>query len=99
MGPVSSINPEGVHVSFTSDQLSVHSSVNVRKIKLIAFIYIHFYLSLVDKLSRRSHLQANREFTQSVCSNWGSVNGIMTFTTSNHIGESHVFFIMSSLII
>ena len=58
--------------------------------KFIAYIYIHFSLSLDEKLSRRSHLQANNEFTNSVC--WNSGTASMAFTTSNHIRESHVFY-------
>ena len=42
--------------------------MNNRKIKFIAYIYIHFSLSLVEKSPRRSHLPANRESTHSVCS-------------------------------
>ena len=53
----------------------VHGAMNrsgsrasfARKIKLIAYIYIHFSLSLVEKSPRRSHLPANRESTHSVC--------------------------------
>ena len=65
------------------------------KIKLSAYIYIHFSLLLVEKLSRRSHLLANKEFTHCV---FKQRNGIddMTFTMFNHIGESRVF-MMSSL--
>ena len=65
-----------------------------RKIKLIAYIYIHFSLSLVEKSPRRSHLPANRESTHSVCSNSGTAS---TFTTSNQIGEIHVFDVKSGL--
>ena len=66
------MNPEGVHVSFASDPLrfiapsAVHSSMNNRKIKLIAYIYIHFSLSLVEKSPRRSHLQQT-ENLHTVC--------------------------------
>ena len=60
--------------------------MNNRKIKLIAYIYIHFSLSLVEKSPRRSLLPANRESTHSVCSNSGTAS---TFTTSNQIGEIH----------
>ena len=82
--------------------------MNIRRIKLkhiaYMFIYIHFSLSLVEKLSRRPHLQANRELKHSVCSSKWRINtqrvfkqrkdidGIMTFTTPNYIGESHVFY-------
>ena len=62
--------------------------MNNRKIKLVAYIYIHFSLSLVEKSPRRSHLPANIESTHSVCSNSGTAS---TFTTSNQIGEIHVF--------
>ena len=62
--------------------------MNNRKIKLIAYIYIHFFLSLVEKSPRRSHLPANRESTHSVCSNSGTAS---TFSTSNQIGEIPVF--------
>ena len=62
--------------------------MNNRKIKLIAYIYIHFSLSLVEKSPRRSHLQANKESTHSRCSNSGTAS---TFTTSNQIGEIYVF--------
>ena len=54
--------------------------MNNRKIKLIAYIYIHFSLSLVEKSPMRSHLPANRESTHSVCSNSGAAS---TFTTHN----------------
>ena len=82
------MNPEGVHVSFASDPYAVHSSMNNRKIKVIAYIYIHFSLSLVEKSPRRSHLQTNKESTHSGCSNSGTAS---TFKTSNQIGEIHVF--------
>ena len=62
--------------------------MNNRKIKIIAYIYIHFSLSLVEKSPRRSHLQANKESTHSGRSNSGTAS---TFTTSNQIGEIHVF--------
>ena len=55
---------------------------------IIAYIYIHFSLSFVEKSPRRSHLPGNRESTHSVCSNSGTSS---TFTTSNQIGEIHVF--------
>ena len=61
-----------IHDGAALRQTVVHSSMNVRKIKLIAYIYIHFSLSLDENLSRRSHLQANIEFTHSVCSNSGT---------------------------
>ena len=73
----------------------VHSSMNIRKIKLFAYIYIHFSLSLIEKLTRRSHLQANREFTYSVTCVFkqrNGRNGVTTFATSNHIGDSHGFY-------
>ena len=50
--------------------------MNNRKIKLIAYIYIHFSLSLVEKSPRRSHLPANRESTS-------KQRTASTFTTSN----------------
>ena len=56
--------------------------------ELIAYIYVHFCLSLVEKSPRRSHLPANIESTHNVCSNSGTAS---TFTTSNQIGEIHVF--------
>ena len=82
------MNPEGAHVSFASRPTAVHSSMNNRKIKLIAYIYLLFSLSLVEKSPRRSHLPANRESAHSVCSNSGTAS---TFTTSNQIGEIRVF--------
>ena len=81
------MNRFGVHLLCTRPT-AVHSSMNNRKIKLIAYIYIHFSQSLVDKSPRRSHLPANRESTHSVCSNSGTAS---TFTTSNQIDEIHVF--------
>ena len=67
---------------------AMNRSNNNRKIKLIAYIYIHFSVLLVEKSPMRSHLQANKESTQSGCSNSGTAS---TFTTSNQIGEIHVF--------
>ena len=61
--------------------MSLDSDMNIRKIKHIAYIYIHFSISRVVKLSWRSHLQANREFTHSV----NGIDDVMTFTPPNHI--------------
>ena len=60
--------------SFASHPLWFHSSVNIRKIKIVAYIYINFSPSLVEKLPRQSHLQANREFTHGMCSNSGKAS-------------------------
>ena len=63
---------KGVHVSFahywTSEKLNS---------LLIQCIYINFSHSLVEKLSRQTHLQANREFTHSVCSNSGMASWLL----------------------
>ena len=61
------MNPEGVHENFASDHEGVHSlctqptvvytSINIRKIKFIAYIYIHFNQNTDEK----SHISAKIE--------------------------------------
>ena len=81
------MTPERVQPSFATDPLRFIAPLTSEK--LIVYIYIHFYLSLAEKLSRVSQLHANREFTNSVCSN----NGAASMTSSRNVqsySDSHV---------
>ena len=49
------------NITENKDEIArVATTFSIRKIKLIAYIYIHFTLSLVEKSSMRLHLQANK---------------------------------------
>ena len=66
--------------------------MNIRKIKLIAYIYIHFS-STLDENNQGDHIYKQIENLHTACPQTAKygIDDVRTFATSNHIGESHVF--------
>ena len=56
------MNPEGVHVNFASDPglNVVYTSINIRKIKFTAYIYIHFNQNDEEKSDINTKIEAGK---------------------------------------
>ena len=91
-----------IYLFFLYISTVVYSSINIRKIKLIAhYIYIDFSLSLVEKLSSNLIYKQveNSQYTQCVFKQQNGIDDVKTFTMFSHIGKSHVLCMTSSLIL
>ena len=81
------MNPKGVHIDVV-----VFTSINIMKIKFIAYIYTYFNPNVDEKSELSTKIERENTYTQFFLYQRNSDIDVMTSPTSNQIAEGDGLF-------